>query len=254
MSRFAAFLALAFFSSACGEVLHSDFDDSDASTTDAAAALPPDGGMTGYDASERDAIASYRYQRSSRAAFFVDDFERADGPVGNGWRDGTEGTFALSGGAAVCTTGVGARPADASLIRDVAPSDVEACAVVQLAAEDEVAIFLRGAGSNSYRAFLSSSQLSLARVIQSGGSQMLMEGGNVFLNPLPASRYVLCFRVSGVDSVFIEGAVYDVAKMDAPLFSARMTDSDNARLKTPGYAGLAAKLPGVSRIESFELR
>lgn len=242
--RFAWPMILPLLLAACGEALPESGVDADSAT-----------GVVDTDAATADTAAPrYVFQASTAAPFFVDDFERADGAVGNGWRDGVAGSFALDAGDAVCVVGVGPRPAKASLVRDVGPPDVEACVVMRFATEDEVAIFLRGSASDSYRVALSAARLSLVRVIQSTSSQTSVEGGYGFLNALPAGRYTLCLRVSGADAISIEGAVYDSSKPDAPLYSARMTDEDAGRLKAPGYVGLAAKLPGASYVEKIELR
>lgn len=249
-------LLVTFALSACGSFLPSEGvddgdagDDTDANRVDLPAHVDGDGSADGAPA-----LPSYVFKASSAAPFFVDDFERPDGVVGNDWSDGAGGAMTLSSGDVILASGSGSM-AVAALTRPASQVDLEACADVFLATGDEVAIFLRGSDSQSYRALLNPSQIIVGRVTITAGSKSFAEVSFGFLERLAVEKdYRFCVRVSGADLVSIEAGVYAPTNLDSPLHSTRMTDEDVARVKTPGFVGLMTKLTGASRWRSITLR
>jgi hypothetical protein len=192
---------------------------------------------------------------SNLPATFEDAFTRPDGSIGNGWAEKSPGVMALSGGSVVQTTR-GASYTDSTLLRPTSAVDIELA--VTLTFSSDVAswgyLFARAVdsppGLTSYGLQLNGASVSLA-VMHAGLNEAGVGFGSSgtlahsdFAAPLPpGSVYRLYLRVTGIDPVSLDGAVFRAD--GTPIVSLSAQDASSGRIVEPGNFGVGAVAVGT---------
>lgn len=222
---------------------------------DARPAIARDGGV---DADADAAFpAPYIFIPSPRAPSFVDDFERADGPIGNGWALKTPAAFSIaSGGVREDLEGVGwnllvQRPTAENAL------DVEVSASFTFASGlDDPSLYARLQPESDqpdrfvgYRLRIGATLIELT-LGYSGGVQPLAKE-NLLPSLVVGRSYRLYLRTSGTDPVVVQAAV---GLSDGTIFRSVLAESASAnRIVIPGRTAFSSSSKSGCRWDDFRM-
>jgi hypothetical protein len=190
--------------------------------------------------------ASYAFLPSARSPSFVDVFSRPDGDVGGGWQVKTSSTFELASGALRQTASKSIGYEDLLALRPEMMMDGEVSVMLQLGADaaDWHMVLARVQGiSDIANRFLGYALCVNAAGLSVGNfskDETMQRGPCGFATALSSSLvalhgYRVFFRVSGIDPVVLEGAVFDGVQR---LGSVRFEDLGPYRIPTSGRWGI----------------
>jgi hypothetical protein len=215
-------------------------------------ASPDGGGPSGFsDGSAdgslvaQDSASPYVFVSDPSSPTFSDTFDRADGPIGNGWIERDTSAYALSGGTVKTLTG--GSPLRVVRRADTA-RDVELSVLVDYSSEiDTPSLFARMTYDDvattfaTYRAWIGPSEIVIDLATSSGSGNLIV--GDLSPSLVVGARYRFAFRVSGTDPVLLEAGLF--TEGGQLLGSARTVHDRASRIVTPGWFGFASKEPGV---------
>lgn len=234
-------------------------DNSGAGASESNPAVPPaasSGTKTPPEAA-RQTESSTTFAPSIKAPFFVDHFDRTDGPVVNDWFVKTPGMFVISGGKVAQTAYIG-NYTDSLALRPESSLDVEISSLVAYSDECCPWVLLTTRAQpdadlpnaiTAYRAVLNP---GLIRVERTGAAPTEITLGQLVLpiHLAVGENYRLTLRVTGTDVVTVEG---DVQKADGTEMGyVKATDEAPARIVKPGRSGFGGGGPG-STWDDFQI-
>jgi hypothetical protein len=224
---------------------------SDAGVTDGAITQPDasaDGGSVAATDAGGDALAS---TSDGGGSTFIDDFNRADGPVGNGWTQKTNGAFILSNGQAHANMGaLSYRSALMYRPLDEDARDVQVSVVVttptfanvypQLHARVQRATIAASDVLDSYGIVITGDPKT-AVVFQQHGGGIGPTLGQIALTPALATNVPFRFRlrVVGASPVIVDAWVESTGPSGATLGHGTYSDSSGDQITGAGTVGIS---------------
>jgi hypothetical protein len=208
--------------------------------------LPPDEG--GIDAAS---------EAAAMLPTFVDDFARADGPIGNGWIEKTAGAFALNAGAVKQSQGgiyrnlFVSRPAS----EDALDVLVQATVTFPVSAADPCLFTRIQKGSDVVDHFVAYSVYpdgaNNLYVSRDDGNVFVDQGSSVISPPLVVGQsYRLALEVTGTNPVHLVGSL---SQLDGTVVATiTANDASAKRIATAGSVGFGSSASVNGRWDDYK--